>query len=145
MQKVHSSQEYNLCCPACGVEVSCFALEAHMMNHRCKSPPYSTLLCYCTPSVPMRKPPNPTFVSHSANTNSNSHPEALKTAPKNQGSERNQCPGNKVPEKRHPCTIWVKNTSQVTETSAKEEGLQDCGGQEGLRKDILDSVSLQAG
>jgi len=39
MQKVHSSQEYNLCCPACGVEVSCSALKAHMMNHHCKSSP----------------------------------------------------------------------------------------------------------
>ena len=49
MQKVHSSQEYNLCCPACGVEVSCSALKAHMMNHHCKSSPVP--LCKCTLST----------------------------------------------------------------------------------------------
>merc|ERR550517_821881 len=33
---------------------------------------------------------------------------------------------------------------QVTEASAKEERPQDCCGQEGIRRDIWDSVSLQA-
>ena len=61
MQKVHSSREYNLCCPACGVEVSYSALKAHMMQfHHCKPFPIQLTV-------------------------------------------------NKVPEKRHPGTIWVKN------------------------------------
>ena len=39
MQKVHKNQEFNLRCPSCGVDISCSALDAHMMaNHNhCKA------------------------------------------------------------------------------------------------------------
>ena len=108
MQKVHNSQEFNLHCPACGVKVSCSALQAHMVNNhngykpklsarQAPVPPYTAY----GPTLPV-PPLNHTFV-----TPSNSHPELSKAVPENQVIGVSPSALNKVPEKHHPGTIWV--------------------------------------
>ena len=108
MQKVHNSQEFNLHCPACGVKVSCSALQAHMENNHngCKpklSARQAPVPCYSSRKLTLPVPSlNQTSVSPSK-----SHQELSKAVPENQVIVA--CPSalNKVPEKHHPGTIWL--------------------------------------
>ena len=122
MQKVHNSQEFNLHCPACGVKVSCSALQAHMENNHngCKpklSARQAPIPCYKS-KVAVRQAPVPHYsaygltlpvppLNHTFVTPSNSHPELSKAVPENQVTNGSSSGLNKVPEKHHPGTIWV--------------------------------------
>ena len=56
MQKVHHGQQDILRCPACGVDISCLALDAHMMNNHNHCKANTQLLSASVPSplVPIR-------------------------------------------------------------------------------------------